>query len=331
MDEFRFAQTWILMMLLPLGLLLFWRWQRSRYRLPAVIQYSDTRLLSGLPRGLRVRLRRLPDSLLSVALVLLLFVAARPQLGEVLVTTRGDGIDIVLALDISRSMIVPDLPPNRLEATKALLSSFVASRSSDRIGLVVFGPEAFYRVPLTLDYNILLEAVQNTSFAFELGLGEQTAIGMGIATATNLLRNSDAASRIILLITDGTNNTGAIDPITAAEAARAFGIRIYTVGIGTNAEIPITAPDGRVMLIQGDLDEATLQRVANISGGRYYPARTPDRWEQLTQDLSNLERSPFESQILVRWRDIPEPWLVLALLCLILERFMRHTFFQTIP
>jgi len=326
MTEFRFAHPYILLLYLPAALLLA-RWLIGRRRaVQPVMRYSDTRVLSGLPTGLRVRLRRLPDALRLLAWLLLIAALARPQWGERIEQIRGDGIDIVLALDISSSMITPDFDPNRLEAAKQVMQEFVSGREFDRIGLVIFAEDAFYRAPLTLDYNLLLEQLESIVLAFELGIGESTAIGIGIASSANMLRESDSESRIIILLTDGANNAGDIDPITAADAARAFDIRIYTIGVGLPGA-PVSA-DRRNSF---DLDEPTLRRIAEITDGRYYNAQDLADLRDIYAEIDQLERSTFEREIQVIWVDQGFWLLGMALILLITERILRQTLFQTIP
>ena len=322
MPEFdlRFAHPYAFLLLIP-TLLLLLRWQRGRGRAaPPVMRYSDTRLLGGLPMGLRVRLRRLPDVLRLLAWVLLLVALARPQAGTSREIIRGQGIDMVMTLDISNSMGIPDFDPSRLEAAKSVISDFIRGREFDRIGLVVFGEQAFYQAPPTLDYDVLLAALDEVQLASALGLGERTAIGLGLASSANMLRQSDAPSKVIVLLTDGENNTGSVDPILAAEAAQAFGIRIYTIGIGTTGR---NLPD--------TLDEDLLRQIASIGNGAYYNALDALDLQDIYDEIDQLERIDLDRVALVRWQDQAGGFLLAALLLLLLGRILRHTIFQTIP
>lgn len=282
------------------------------------VQYSDTRLLAGLSAGFRQRLRRIPDILLLIGAIAMTFALAQPQAGSATETIRGQGIDIVIALDISDSMSADDFEPNRLTAAKRVIAQFISQRQADRIGLVVFAERAFYQSPPTLDYNVLLQLVDQVPFAFQLGMGDRTAVGEGIATAANLLRDSGASSRVIIVLTDGENNAGRVDPITAAEAARVLGIRIYAIGVG------LLGPRG----IEG---QATLQRVANIGDGQYFSALQTEDLNDIYREIDRLERSPVEQTFTVRWHDQAYIFILFALVVLLTERILRHTIFQTLP
>lgn len=318
MIEFRFAYPHVFLLLIPAALFLFQQW-RGRWRsAPAVMRYSDTRLLSGLPVGLRVQLRRLPDALRLIVWLLLVAALARPQAGNAREVLRGAGIDMALALDISASMGTQDFAPlSRLDAAKMIMDHFITQRQFDRIGLIVFAEEAFYQAPPTLDDTILRRLLAGVQLAEAVGSSGKTAIGIGIAAAANMLRQSQAASKAIILLTDGTNNTGSVDPLSAAQAASVFDIRIYTIGMGDPAA--------------GEMDAATLQSVAAVSDGRYFNALQWTDLEMIFAEIDRLERSEVERQLNVRWQDQAQLWLSMALMLLLLERFLRLTIFQTIP
>lgn len=320
---FRFAHPVALLIVLsPVILALILRYTGWRPE-PPVMRYSDTRLVEGLASGWRVRFRRAPDVLRLVAWALLVVALARPQSGRSQEVIRGQGVDIVLALDISGSMDSLDFAPqNRLEAAKSVISDFIAGRVFDRIGLVVFAEDAFHQTPPTLDYNALLRALAEVRLASELGMGRQTAIGLGLASAANMLRTSTAASKVIILLTDGANTTGAIDPITAAEAVAALGIRVYTIGVG-RADFAAESGEG--------LDEETLQTIANIANGRYFPAEGLADLQQVYDQIDTLERSDVERQIFIQWQEQAGMLLIGAFVCLVSERLLRHTIFQAVP
>jgi Ca-activated chloride channel family protein len=318
MIEFRFAYPHVFLLLIPAALFLFQQWRGRWQSAPAVMRYSDTRLLSGLPVGLRVQLRRLPDALRFIAWLLLVAALARPQAGNAREVLRGAGIDMAVALDISASMGTQDFAPySRLDAAKTMIDHFIARREFDSIGLIVFAEEAFYQAPPTLDYAILRRLLVQVQLAEASGNSGKTAVGVGIAAAANMLRPSQAASKAIILLTDGTNNTGSVDPLSAAQAASAFDIRIYTIGMGNPAA--------------GEMDEATLQSVAAVSNGRYFNALQWVDLEAIFAEIDRLERSEVERQLNIRWQEQAHHWLILALIFLILERFLRVTLFQTIP
>lgn len=333
MSEFRFAYP-LALLLLALPILLFALPGLRRFRpVPPAMTYSDVRLLDSLLVPWRVRLHGLPDLLRWVAWALLVVGLARPQTGMAREVLRGQGVDIVLALDISDSMAAQDFEPrNRLEAAKQVMADFIAARSFDRIGLVVFGVDAYHQAPLTLDYTVLNLLLNEVRLASELPDvdGGATAIGLGIASAANMLRESEAASRVIILLTDGDNNT-ALDPVVAAEAAAAFGIRLYTIGMGQRGLVEFTLEDGSTVALESDLNEDLLQELAAIGGGLYFYAQDLADLQAVYAQIDALERSTIELRVLVRWQDRGWPLLWAALALLLVERVLRRTVFQAIP
>lgn len=320
---FRFAHPVALIVLLfPLAILLIQRFSGWRFELP-MMRYSDVRLVQGLSHTWRVRFRRWPDILRLVAWLFLVIGLARPQGGQSQEVVRGQGVDIILTLDISGSMDNLDFAPqNRLEAAKSVIADFISGRVFDRMGLVVFAEDAFHQTPPTLDYDALLRALAEVRLASELGMGRQTAIGLGLASSANMLRASTAASKVIILLTDGANTAGAIDPVTAAQAVAALGIRVYTIGVGTPE---FAAESGE------SLDEATLQTIASTTNGRYFLARDLVTLQDVYNQIDALERSDVERQVFVQWQEQAGIWLIAAFLLLVGERLLRHTVFQTIP
>lgn len=339
MTAFRFAHPWVLTLLVVAAFMVV-RWLLSLRHQPSgvALRYSDTRLVGGLPVGWRVRLRLLPDALALLAWVLLVIALARPQSGQAREVLRGQGIDIVLALDISGSMAALDFQPlNRLENAKIVIDEFIEGRSFDRIGLVVFARGAFHQSPLTLDYPVLRQLLGEVRLVTDIVdaegrplLPDGTAIGLGIASAATMLRNSDAPSRVIILLTDGDNNA-ALDPLTAAEAAAALGIRVYTIGMGTFGMVPFPSPDGGIVLFESDFNEDVLQQIAQIGGGQYYHAEDIIRLREIYDEIDRLERSRVERQVFVPWQDQAWGLMSTALLLLLTERVLRRTLFQTIP
>jgi Ca-activated chloride channel homolog len=336
MTEFRFAHPAALILLvLPLAVYLLpmlacWR------PVAGVLRYSDTRLLTGLPRSWRVRLRYLPDMLRLLAWLLLVIALARPQTGMAEEIIQGRGMDIVLALDISGSMAALDFEPdNRLDAAKVVIGEFVSGREFDRIGLVVFARNAFHQVPLTLNYPIFLELLDQVQLVTQLrAVGNRrldgTAIGVGLVSAANMLRESEAPSRVIILLTDGDNNTG-IDPLQAAAAANILGIRIYTIGMGAPGMVSVPVEDGTLMRMESDLNEDLLREIAEIGNGLYFRAEDTAGLDRIYRQIDLLERAEVERRVFVRWQDRVLGLLVTALLLLLGERSLRHTVFQTIP
>ena len=294
-----------------------------------VFRYSDVRLL-GDGRSWRVRFRRLPDVLRLLVWLLLVLVIARPQSGREQEVIRGQGIDIVLALDISTSMEAGDISPTRLEGAKAQIMRFVRGRAFDRVGLVVFAADAFHYVPPTLDYDILTERLNEVQVVTEYELENGTAIGSGIVSAVNMLRDSEASSRIIILLTDGSNNKGGINPLDAARAAASVDVRIYTIGMGRNNVVSYVEND-TVQTRSSDFDEETLQAIADITDGLYFRAEDNAGLQRTYEQIDALERSDIEQQVFVRWRERATPLMVALLLLLLVERLLRQTVFQAIP
>jgi len=320
MLEFRFAFPLALVLLIPAALLLF-RHFRGSVSAPPALRYSDTRLLGGLPIGLRVRLRRLPDALRLIAWILLVVALARPQFGDASETISGEGIDIMLAMDISDSMGTQDFSGiTRFEAAKNVLRDFIDGRNFDHIGLVVFAEDAFYQAPPTLDSYILQEILDQVPLAGSVGLSNRTAIGLGIAQATNVLRERETPSRIIILLTDGASNAGAVDPVSASQAAATYGIRIYTVGLGTSEGDP-----------QNALDEDLLRRIARITDGEYFNALSLEDLRDVYEQIDQLEPSTASRDVSILWQDQAWGLLILALILLVVERVLRQTLFQSIP
>jgi Ca-activated chloride channel family protein len=330
---FRFAYPVVLLLLLIpiIWSVLYYRgrWRRN----PPVMRYSDVRLLDGLPTGWRVQLLRIPDILRLVVWVLLVIALARPQGGQSQDIIRGQGIDIVLALDISGSMSALDFAPqNRLDAAKTVISNFISGRDFDRIGLVVFARDAFQQTPPTLDYSALLNSLADVDLATSLNIDDGTAIGMGIASAGNMLRTTSAASKIVILLTDGANNAGSIGPLTAAQAVAALGIRVYTIGMGKPGLVPMPIDNaGNTQLVESDIDEPTLQSVAQITGGQYFRAEDMVDLQRIYGEIDQLERSGVERQVFINWQEQSFGLLAVAFALLIGERFLRQSVFQTMP
>jgi Ca-activated chloride channel family protein len=331
--NFRFAYPVVLLLLLaPLIVYVLQRQRVWRFE-SAALRYADVRLVEGLPVSWRVRLRWLPNALRLAAWLLLVVALARPQSGRSQEVIRGQGIDIVLALDISGSMSALDFAPqNRLEAAKAVISSFVTGRRFDRIGLVVFARDAFQQVPPTLDYPALLRALDSMRLATQLGIGDGTAIGLGLASAANLMRRDNAASKVIILLTDGANNAGGLGPVTAAQIVAALNMRVYTIGMGKTGLVPVPVDEaGNTQMIESDLDEPTLQRVAATTGGQYFRAADLGDLQRVYDQINRLERSDVQQQIFVRWQEQAWPLLWVAAVCLLAERVLRQTVLQTLP
>ena len=306
---------WLLMLVLPVAWLL-WR----RRRRPAAILFSRVDVLVRGPSlgrwTARLMLAARIIAILGTSLAL-----ARPRAGARVEQVNGDGISIMLAIDLSSSMLSEDFQPqNRIEVAKDQVKQFINGRTADQIGLVSFSGEALTQVPLTVDYPVLLAAVDNLQSG---QLEDGTAIGTAIATAANRLRNAPGRSKVLILLTDGVNNRGAIDPRTAAQAAAALGIRIYTIGVGTEGMAPVPVGRGvfglRYELRPVELDEPLLESIAQSSGGRYFRARDGQALQRIYQQIDQLERSPVRAKRYVRYRELYRWPLGVALGALLLE------------
>ncbi len=274
-----------------------------------------------------------PDGLRTLALGLIVLVLARPQSSSSIENMTREGIDIVMAMDASASMLSKDFRPNRLEAAKAVASEFVEDRPFDRVGVVVYEGESFTQVPLTTDHRV----VQDGLNALETGRVEGgTAIGMGLATAVNRLRKSDAKSKVVILITDGENNSGQIEPQDAAQLARLESIRVYTVGVGTigRAKSPVRQrPDGSYIYdwVEVNIDEPTLKSIAQETGGRYFRATSGDKLKEIYTEIDALEKTRFN---VFRYNKKTEEFPLVgwfALACLAAEAVVRHLFIRSLP
>ncbi len=305
-----------------LGLLLalpvWWWWSRRHQR--AGIVFSRVSVLAAVA-GRHSRVTRWIVALRNLAILLAVVALARPRAGARAENVTSEGINIVIAIDLSSSMLSQDFQPdNRLEVAKRTVKAFIAERTSDRIGIVAFAAEALTQVPLTTDYPVVNAAVDNLQAG---QLEDGTAIGTAIATAANRLRDAPGRSRVMILLTDGVNNRGAIDPRTAARAAAAFGIKIYTIGVGTEGMAPVPVGRGLFGLRYEnrpvEIDESLLTDVANITGGRYFRARDAAALRRIYQQIDELERVPVQTRTYVRYTELYRWPLGLALLGLTLE------------
>ena len=334
--SFQFASPWLLGLLLLVVLLAAQHLLNRRSAKPASMQYAPASLIRDLPRSWRIVWRPLTTVLRLVAIALVIVALARPQIVQGRETIKGEGVDIALALDISGSMASLDFQPdNRLQAAKQVIDDFITERPYDRIGLVIFSNEAFAQSPLTLDHNMVSRSLEQVELATELGLEDGTAIGLGLANAANMLTNSDAESKVAILLTDGVNNSGQIDPLTAAEAAKALGIKVYTIGAGRPGQVPFPAQDmfGNTQIVyqESQIDEATLHQVADITGGKYYRAEDTRGLRAIYDEINHLEKSKVEIEVFNQYFELFAWFLIPALLLLLLELVLRKTIFRRIP
>jgi Ca-activated chloride channel family protein len=333
---FRFESPWLLSLLLLLPVVALWPMLARNWSRPAGLRYADVRLAARSTRSWRIALRPVLNALRILAMALVVIAVARPQTGEARQIIKGEGVDIALALDISGSMASLDFQPqNRLEAAKDVIADFVEGRPYDPTGLVVFASDAFSQSPPTTDHNVLLRLLERSRLATDLGIDDGTAIGMGLANAANMLKDSDAKSKVVILLTDGVNNAGEIDPLTAAEAAQALGIKVYTIGMGRPGQVPVPMVDvfGREQITyqESQLDEVTLQEIANITGGLYFRAEDTAGLKEIYIEIDSLEKSQVEVERFTRYQELMGWLLIPALGLVATEAFLRKTIFRRLP
>jgi N-terminal double-transmembrane domain len=330
MFNLTFANPGFLFLLLLLIPLVAWYVIR-RNRIKPSIQVSDTARIGHLSNTLKVKMRHTVFVLRVLALAAVIIVLARPQSTDSKRNVSTEGIDIMITLDLSSTMLARDFNPDRLEAAKDLAIEFISGRPSDRIGLVVFSSESFTQCPLTSDHAKLINLFKDVQSGM---IQDGTAIGMGLATAVSRLKESNSKSKVIILLTDGDNNAGSIAPLTAAEIAKTFGIRVYTIGVGSRgmASIPVQTPVG-VQMIEAEvkIDEKMLTDIAKMTDGKYYRATNKKKLQEIYQDIDKLEKSNIKVTEYNRRQDEYIWFALFAGLCLFIELLLRYTVFRTIP
>lgn len=329
-SDITFAWPAFLYLLLVLPLMVVWYVFKNRETSPD-IKFVHSAYIQNVRKSFRLRLLHLPFILRLLAMLLLIIALARPQSTSGRRDVTIEGIDIMISLDISGSMLAEDFKPNRMEAAKRTAIDFIGMRPNDRIGMTVFSGQSFTLVPLTTDHEMLRELAQGVS----IGMVEDgTAIGDGLATAINRLRDSNAISRVIVLLTDGINNAGVIDPLTAAEIAAMFDIRVYTIGVGSSGPVPypFQSPFGiQYRDVEIPVDEALLIQIAEMTGGQYYWAETQDALENVYREIDQLERTKIDVTEFSYNHDEFLPLLLLAIGLLGLEVLLRYSWLRTIP
>lgn len=298
---------------------------QASFKLASINAFKD------MKPSLRVYMRHLPFVLRVFSIALIIVVIARPQSVNSWEETETQGIDIVLALDVSGSMLSQDLQPDRLQAAKKVASEFVTDRKNDNIGLVVFAGESFTQCPLTTDHKVLLNLLNEIEFGI---IEDGTAIGLGLATSVNRLKDSDSDSRVVILLTDGTNNSGQIAPLTAADLARSYGIRVYTVGVGSTgmAPTPVQTPFGiRMQNMPVDIDEKTLTEIAVMTGGQYFRAQDTEGLRQVYDEIDEMEKYLISVQNVTQRKEVFLPFALAALGLILLELLLRRTWLRNIP
>ena len=319
---------WLLTLLVPMIGYYVWRTLQGG----AAIRISSVAGVVRAPKTVRYYLRHLPFALRAAAFALLVVALARPQDVEQNVRTNTEGIDIMLAIDVSGSMLARDFKPDRITAAKEVAGSFIADRYGDRIGLVAFAGEAFTQSPLTTDQSTL----QTLLARIRSGLIEDgTAIGNGLATAINRLRESEAKSKVIILLTDGVNDRGEIAPLTAAEIAKAQGIRVYTIGVGTEGMAPYPAIDmfGNITFVNQkvEIDEKTLTAISDMTGGKYFRATDKAKLKAIYDEINQLEKSKVEVTEHVSYHELYLAWVLAALGLLLAEFLLANLVLKRIP
>lgn len=311
-------------LLLPLlAVALWWKWRRGKSRSAVLLS-----TLPSLPASPRVRWRPLLNWLRTLALLSLIVALARPQQRFVRQIIESEGIDIVLALDVSGSMLAEDLKPNRIDAAREVAMDFVDARPADRIGLVIFSGESFTQVPVTPDHAMLRTQIAELRSGV---LRDGTAIGAGLATAVDRLRTVPGESRVIILLTDGVNNAGNIDPLTALSIAKTYRVRVYTIGVGTTgqAPFPVSTPFGvQTTMVPVEIDEPLLQRIATETGGKYFRATSNRALESIYAEIDRLEKRAVETSTYQRRVELFYPFALAALVLLGLEAVLRNTVFR---
>jgi Ca-activated chloride channel homolog len=330
-----FGHPYLLLLLLMLPLVAWLRGKRGR---PPAFIYSSTQLVRGILNITKARSGGLLTSLRWLALALCIFALAQPRLTKSETKVTASGVDIVVAIDMSGSMQSEDFeingqPANRLVMAKDVLKKFVEKMPSDRIGLVAFATQAYIAAPLTLDHDFLLQNLER----LEIGTIDesQTAIGSGLSTAINRLRDLKSKSKIVILMTDGQNNAGKIEPMTAAEAAQTLNVKVYTIGVGTRGmgKVPVFMGGRKVGYRPQpvDIDEDTLQKIANVTKGKYYRADNTEKFKSIYAEIDKLEKTEAEVKKFAHHQEL-FAWLISPGLALVLlETFLRHTVFRRLP
>jgi Ca-activated chloride channel family protein len=330
MKDIVFAHPAYFWLLLLIPAMLMYEWLVAEKKKPQVI-YSGFENLVRKPVSWRERLLSVPLWLRSAALALLIVALARPQSTSKTTRITSEGIAIMLTIDLSGSMLAEDLKPNRIEAAKKTALEFVDARQNDMIGLVIFSGEAFTQCPITTDHNMLKNMIARMKSGL---LIDGTAIGEGLATAVARLKDSQAKSKVIILLTDGINNAGAIAPVTAAEIARTFGIRVYTIGVGTygTAPYPIKTPFGTQYINQEvQIDEELMKQISSLTDGKYFRATDNKSLKKIYQEIDKLEKTKVEIAEYKRYSEEYLPWLIGSALFLLTELILRFGVIRTLP
>ncbi|GAB6281407.1 MAG: VWA domain-containing protein [Ignavibacterium sp.] len=336
MFNFSFAYPYVLLLLILIPILILWHYRiwifkklRSK-KSPSVV-FSNANLLKDKKNNLRERFYNIPLFFRLLALALLIIALARPQSyssGEEVYT---EGIDIVIVLDISGSMLAQDFRPDRLVAAKQITKNFINGRLTDRIGLVIFSRDAFTQCPLTIDYNVLINLLNEIKSGM---IEDGTAIGNAIANAVNRIKDSKSKSKVMILLTDGVNNAGEVDPITAAEIAKSFDIRIYTIGVGTygQAPYPFQTPFGiRYQMVPVEIDESSLKKISQITDGKYFRATDNKSLEKIYNEIDKMEKTKVETVSYKSTKEHFPPFVFSGFILILLEVILSKSILRKLP
>ena len=319
---------WLLLLIIPLTV---W-YVLKNHKSDPTLRLPTTQAFDSMPRSWKEWMRHVLFALEMLALTCLVIILSRPQSPNSWSKTDIEGTDIVIALDVSTSMLARDFKPDRFEAAKDVATKFVSNRTSDNIGLVIFAGEAFTQVPMTNDIATLVNHIQDLKMGV---LEDGTAVGDGLATAINRIKDGKAKSKSIILLTDGSNNTGMLEPITAAKIAAKYGIKVYTIGVGTMGEAPIPSADifGQLVFTMGkvEIDEQSLQEIAQATGGKYFRATNNNVLENVFAEIDKLEKTRMDVQQHSQMDDNYQPWAIALLLLLTICAIIRYTVLRTIP
>ncbi|RJQ58267.1 MAG: VWA domain-containing protein [Stygiobacter sp.] len=329
-SDVSFAYPFVLIFLLAVPALAYWYWKKKEKVTPDVT-FSSLQLFGKAPVTLKEKFAHVPSYLRLLALTFLIIAAARPQSFSSGENFYTEGIDIAMVLDISGSMLAEDFKPNRLEAAKKVIDEFIKGRTVDKIGLVIFSGESFTQCPLTIDYSVLRNLLKD----IQMGMIEDgTAIGNAIANGVNRLKDSKAKSKVMILLTDGVNNAGHIDPLTAAQIAQKFGIRIYSIGVGTigQAPYPFQTPFGiRYQMVPVEIDENILKQIATATGGKYFRATNNRKLAQIYDEIDQLEKTRVEVTSYRHARELYFGWALAGLILLFIEVGLSKTYLKRLP
>lgn len=331
--EFVNKEYFLLLLLLIPYLIWYLLYRKSS---EPTMRMSDTHAYQYAPKSLRVRLMWLPMMLRIIVFVLVVVILARPQTHNNWGSRTVEGIDIMLAMDVSTSMLAEDLKPNRIEAAKSVASEFISGRPDDNIGLTIFAGEAFTQCPMTTDHTSLINLLQNvrTDIAARGLIEDGTAIGMGLANAVGRLKDSKTKSKVVILLTDGSNNRGDISPLTAANIAKSLGIRVYTIAIGSKTMAPYPMQVGGTVPyvnMRADVDVKTLSEIASTADGQFYRATNTAELKKIYKDIDKLEKTKMDVKKFSKRYDVYQPFAIVALVVFLLEILLRLTVFRRIP